>query len=174
MIGAPKDEAQYMAICTVIVSILSLAQGGAGLSDNKLTSYLRRLNLDTHTPVGSLKDTLARMKKDGYVNRVTEQTVEDESVTWHVGPRGKVEIGKMSIRGFVHEVYGRRAPTDLDKRVQRSLGMEIRKSATKSTTRNEDAAAEAAASQSANASRKKGQGSSKQAGRSRRRDDDDE
>lgn len=143
MIGASKDEAQYMAICTVVVSILSLSQGG--LTDSKLTSYLRRLNLESHTPVGPLKDTLARMKRDGYINRVTEQTVEDESITWHVGPRGKVEIGKMSVRGFVHEVYGKRAPKDLDKRVQRSLGMDIKKS----TSRNEDAAA-AAASQNRN------------------------
>lgn len=164
MIGAPKDEAQYMAVCTVIVSILALSQGG--LTDSKLQHYLRRLNLETHSPVGNIKDTLNRMKRDGYINRVSEQTVEDESITWHVGPRGKVEIGKMSVRGFIHEVYGRRAPKDLDKRVQRSLGMELSK---KSTTRNEDAAIAASQSQASGPSK-----ASKQKDKRRRRADDED
>jgi hypothetical protein len=127
MIGSQKEEAQYMAVCTLIVSLISLTPGG--ISDARLQTYLGRLNLDTNTPVGNLNDTLSRMRKEGYINRVVDPTPDEETITWHVGPRGKVEISSECVRGFVHEVYGDRAPEDLDKRLQRSLGLGSKKTA---------------------------------------------
>ncbi len=79
--------------------------------------------------MGKLEDVLNRMRKEGYVIRVNtrESNGDDESVDWYVGGRGKVEISGKCVRGFVREVYGDSAPEDLDKRLQRSLGLEIRK-----------------------------------------------
>lgn len=129
-----------MAVCTTIVSLIAMSPGD-GLPDAKLNHYLARLNLDKNTPVGSLNDTLARMRKEGYVTRVVDSNPDgDESTDWHVGPRGKVEISSKCIRGFVIEIYGDRAPDDLDKKLQRSLGLDIKHS----KSRNEEAAEEAA------------------------------
>jgi len=137
IIGSQREEAQYSAVCTIIISLISLSPGGC-LPDSRLHHHLQRLNLEKNTPVGSLNDTLSRMRKDGYIHRVVDSTPDEETTDWYVGPRGKVEMGSKCIRGFVHEVYGDRAPEDLDKRLQRSLGLEIKRDASGQNGNQED------------------------------------
>jgi len=67
------------------------------------------------------------MINQGYLQKVVENNADEEQIDWKVGPRGKVEIASKGIRGLVLEVYGENADDDLDKKLQRSLGMEIKK-----------------------------------------------
>lgn len=126
IIGSPEEEAAYMGICSVIVSLIALSSGGE-LSEHKLMHYLERFASDKNTGFDSTPATLQRMIKHGYICRSTEKTADDEVVQWRVGPRGKVEIGNKGITGLVRQVYGESAPNDLEKRMQRSLGIELRK-----------------------------------------------
>lgn len=119
-------EATYIGICTTIVSIISLSSNDS-VPDHKLLQYLERLNLEKNSGLGKTDSLLAKMVKDGYIYKTVEKTVDDEHIDWRVGARGKVEIGNKGIQGLVREVYGENAPDDLDKKLQRSLGMEIRK-----------------------------------------------
>jgi melanoma-associated antigen len=126
IIGSPDEEAAYMGICSVIVSLIALSSGGE-LPDHKLMNYLERFNSGKNTGLDTTAATLQRMIKHGYIYKSTEKSADDETVHWRVGARGKVEIGNKGVQGLVRQVYGDSAPDDLDKRMQRSLGMEVRK-----------------------------------------------
>ncbi|KAJ5053732.1 uncharacterized protein L3040_000023 [Drepanopeziza brunnea f. sp. 'multigermtubi'] len=125
-IESEEKEASYIGICTTIVSLIALSPNDC-LPDHKLLSYLQRLNLDVNTGFGKTEVLLAKMAKDGYIYRTIEKTVDEEQIDWRVAARGKAEIGNNGIQGLVREVYGEEAPTDLDKKLQRSLGMEVKK-----------------------------------------------
>ena len=97
------------------------------MPDYKLARMLKRMNAETNVPGGTKTDVaLARMEKQGYIWKVKENTGDEETTDWRVGPRGKIEIGNRGIQGFVREVFGDDATEDLDKRLNRSLGIEVR------------------------------------------------
>ena len=115
-----------MGLCTTIVSLISFSPEGA-LPDHKLMSYLGRFNTDENSGFDTTANTLKRMVNQGYIFKSVEKTDTDEISDWRVGPRGKIEIGNNGIQGLVRTVYGDTVPDDLEKRMQRSLGMEVRK-----------------------------------------------
>jgi hypothetical protein len=126
LIGNSEDEAAYIALCTVIVAYIAMSPGGQ-VPDYKLARMLKRMNAETNVPGGTKTDVaLARMERQGYIWKVKENTGEEETTDWRVGPRGKIEIGNRGIQGFVREVYGEDATEDLEKRLNRSLGIESR------------------------------------------------
>jgi hypothetical protein len=45
---------------------------------------------------------------------------DDDGTTWHVGPRGKVEVGKEAIAAFVRTIYGG-SNEELESKLQVSL-----------------------------------------------------
>ena len=118
------EEATYVGLCTVIVSIIAMSDGGQ-ITNSKLVGYLQRLNIDKNTPLDKTDITLTKMRNQGYITRITDRSGDEETVDWRVGPRGKVEIGNNGIQGLVNEVYGDTAPEDLTARLHRSLGIEV-------------------------------------------------
>jgi hypothetical protein len=126
LIGNSEDEAAYVALCTVIVAYIAMSPGGQ-VPDYKLARMLKRMNAETNVPGGTKTEVaLARMERQGYIWKVKENTGEEETTDWRVGSRGKIEIGNRGIQGFVREVYGEDATEDLEKRLNRSLGIEAR------------------------------------------------
>ncbi|KAK5937069.1 hypothetical protein PMZ80_010609 [Knufia obscura] len=123
-------ESAYVALYTIIVSLLYLhtPSGGGGdsakqvsqgkesedatepISDAKLHRYLSRLSLSEWTPMGvegaNVEKLLARMMREGYVERRRDNSGGEEVVEWVVGPRGKREVGRMGVAGLVRGVYG--------------------------------------------------------------------
>ncbi|CAG8962015.1 hypothetical protein HYFRA_00014123, partial [Hymenoscyphus fraxineus] len=159
LIESEEEEAAYVALCTVIVSYISMNPNEA-VADHKFMRFLRRLNVEENTPIDKTTVVLAKMMKHGYIWKFHDKQADgEEQIDWRVGPRGKAEIGNMGISGFVKTVWGDDAPEDLDKRLQRSLGMEVR-----STEANETNGVEAAPVEEANG----------RAGPSRRRRGDDD
>jgi hypothetical protein len=133
---------------------------GGQIPDHKLTRTLRRLNVEENTPLEKTAAILQKMIRQGYLIRITDRQGDEETIDWRVGPRGKVEIGNQGIQGFVKEIYGDDAPDDLDKRLNRSLGIEVR-------TVDEDNDEEPVAIENG------GEGPSNGPGRRRRRANDD-
>ncbi|KAI1002856.1 hypothetical protein K3495_g5347 [Podosphaera aphanis] len=115
------DEAVYMGLYTVIISLISLSADGQ-MANHQLDKYLKRLNLDRNTGLGTTIELLTKMKKEGYLQEYKTHDEEGQTSEWRVGPRGAVEVDKAAVRGFVTEIYGENAPVDLENRLLRSLG----------------------------------------------------
>lgn len=126
----------------MLIAIITF--GGGELSDPRLRRHLTRLNAaenmpsmnphDGTSPTDKSEAVLQRMIKQGYLVRVTESRSmgDEDSTTWHVGPRGKVEVDKEAIAAFTRTVYG--APSDeLEKKLQASLKIRDRKPAATGT-----------------------------------------
>ncbi|KAI9644416.1 hypothetical protein NHQ30_007773 [Ciborinia camelliae] len=121
------DEATYIGFYTTVVSVIMLSPDST-MTDSKLMSVLRKLNAETNMPIDKTTLILKKMMQQNYVTRTIEKNDGDEEVIeWRVGPRGKMEIGTKGVQGLVKEVYGAEAPEDIDKRLNRSLGLGKRK-----------------------------------------------
>ncbi|KAI9812149.1 MAG: hypothetical protein M1827_004815 [Pycnora praestabilis] len=115
-------ESTYTALYTFIISVISLS--GGALPEAKLERYLKRTNADQYTPIDKTEKLLARSCKEGYLVKVKDSSSGEEIIEYMVGPRGKVEIGDDGVSGLVKTVYGNNAVEDLDRRIQRSLGID--------------------------------------------------
>ena len=129
-VQSPDGEAAYAALYTFIISIIVIS--GGELSDPRLRRHLTRLNAaenmpslnpnNPNTPSEKTELVLQRMIKQGYLIRTTDTSGhgDEDTTTWHVGPRGKVEVDNEAIAKLVREVYGESNP-DLENRIQASL-----------------------------------------------------
>lgn len=101
---------------------------GGELSEQKLKRYLVRLNADRNVSNEKTDITLKKMERQGYVIKKVDRPGGqdgDQTITWHVGPRAKEEIGLDGVMGMVNEVYGGSTP-DLEKKLRASLGIKER------------------------------------------------
>jgi hypothetical protein len=118
------DEATFAAFSTLVVSCIWLS--GGELSDQKLNRHLTRLNADQNVSAEKTEAVLKRMEKQNYVvKRVDRPPVGQDgehSITWHIGPRAKDEIGLDGVMGMTREVYGDTEP-ELEKKLRASLGI---------------------------------------------------
>ncbi|RDW92614.1 hypothetical protein BP5796_02008 [Coleophoma crateriformis] len=122
-VESPAAEATYIGLYTVVISLIAL--NGDVLPDHKLARYLERLNADQMMGNEKTDFVLKKMERQGYIFKTTDNQGDEQVIEWHVGPRGKTEVGNRGIKGLVTEVYGQNAPQDLDKRIHSSLGMEV-------------------------------------------------
>lgn len=125
------------------------------LPEAKLERYLRRTNADHSTPVDKTDKLLQRLIKEGYIVRIKENTGGEELVSYMVGPRGKVEVGEDGVADFVRSVYGGKADEDLDRKLDRSLGLNQRRWTAETATATEIGGS--------NAKESKGRGKSRRA-----------
>lgn len=127
IIGPPQipdadSEAAYVGLYTMLITLISV-HGGV-LSEGKMDRFLKRMNTDAYTPIGNTDDVLKRMIKDGYIVKVKDTSSGEEIVDYHVGPRGKVEVGDDTVANMVRTVYSVGDPVeDLEERLNRSLGV---------------------------------------------------
>ncbi|RKF59771.1 putative mage family protein [Golovinomyces cichoracearum] len=119
-----SDEAAYMGLYTVIICLISLSADGQ-MANHQLDKYLKRLNIDRNTGIGTTSELLIRMKKENYLQEYKTQDEEGQTSEWRVGPRGLVEVDNEAIIGFVQMIYGCDAPEDLLQRLHRSLGQQV-------------------------------------------------
>jgi len=143
-IRSADGEASYVALYTLLISIITLS--GGELSDPRLRRHLARLNAAENVPSANPGDgnapsertevALQRMVKQGYLVKVVENKNtggDDDSTTWYVGPRGKVEVNNEAIANMIRAVYNGGADRgdvnndELEKKLQTSLKVEERK-----------------------------------------------
>ncbi|KAF2395541.1 MAGE-domain-containing protein [Trichodelitschia bisporula] len=114
-----EEEAAYVGLYSFIVAVITLS--GGSLGEAKLDRHLRRVNAESHTPVGSTDEVLKRMVREGYVVKIKDSSGGEEVVEYIVGGRGKVEVGEEGVAGLVRAVYG--GDVDVEKKLERSLGL---------------------------------------------------
>ncbi|KAF2101240.1 MAGE-domain-containing protein, partial [Rhizodiscina lignyota] len=120
-IPSTETESAYVGLYTFIVGVIYLA--GGTLPEAKLERYLRATNTETSTPIDLTQKLITRLIREGYIVRNRDNSSGEEVVEYMVGPRGKVEIGEEGVAGLVQTVYGEKAPDDLERRLERSLGL---------------------------------------------------
>jgi DNA-binding PadR family transcriptional regulator len=125
---APTVEAEssYTALYTFILSLIYLNNGA--LPDGKMDRYLKRVNIDTYTPIGSIEKLMQRMSKEGYIEKRRDTSSGEEVVDWVPGPRGRMEVGAKGVAGLVQRVYaGAEGEEDdeLTGKLERSLGIKL-------------------------------------------------
>ncbi|KAI1309534.1 MAGE protein [Xylaria venustula] len=134
-IPSAAEEAAYVAFYTIVISLITLSSGE--LSDMKLRRYLTRLNASQNLPMDKTDNVLQKLIRQGYLDKIVERVEGDEdSITWCVGPRGKVEVSPQSIAQVVGEVW-RDPPDDFDKKLEKSLG--VRRAGHSQTANREEA-----------------------------------
>lgn len=114
-------EAAYVALYSFVVSLVLLC--GGAIAEGRLDRYLKRANADVNTPLDKTEKLLARMVKEGYLVKIRDNSGGEEVVEFMVGPRGKTEVGVMGMQGLVRTVYGETGGEDLEKRLQKSVGL---------------------------------------------------
>ncbi|KAI1258899.1 MAGE-domain-containing protein [Xylariaceae sp. FL1019] len=120
-IPSTSDEASYTAFYTTVITIISLSNGE--ISDAKLRRHLTRLNAAQHLPMDRTENVMAKLVRQGYLEKVVERVEGDEDIiTWCVGPRGKTEVTSQNVAEFVSEVW-RDPPEDFDTKLEKSLGV---------------------------------------------------
>lgn len=107
----------------MIISLIVLS--GGELSDMKLKRHLGRMNASQNLPMDKTDNILQKLVRQGYLDKVVEKSDagDEDTVTWCVGSRGRVEVPPQSIAGFVTEVWGE-LPDDFNKKLHKSLGLQ--------------------------------------------------
>ncbi|KAK4125048.1 MAGE-domain-containing protein [Parathielavia appendiculata] len=135
-VQSAEGEAAYVALYTMIIAIITLS--GGELSEPRLRRHLTRLNVSENMPSLNPNDetspsektemVLQRMVRQGYLVKLTDSRSggDEDQTTWHVGPRGKVEVDKEVIAAFVRTIYGG-SDDELENRLQVSLKIRDRK-----------------------------------------------
>jgi len=139
-VQSADGEAAYVALYSTLIAIIQLS--GGELSEPRFRRYLDRLNAgdnvpsmnpgNPHTPNEKTELVLQRMVKQGYLVKTDANKTatggggDADSITWHVGPRGKVEVNNEAIASIIRVIWGGSTP-DLEQRLQTSLKVEERK-----------------------------------------------
>ncbi|KAF3000002.1 hypothetical protein E8E14_002374 [Neopestalotiopsis sp. 37M] len=122
-VPSSSEEAEYTGFYTFVIALIAL--NGGELSNVKFFDYLGRMNADRNLPFDKTENVLVKLVRQGYLEKAIEKAEGDEdTITWHVGTRGKVEVPPESIAAFVKEVWKTDIPRDLNKRINKSLGLQ--------------------------------------------------
>ncbi|KAI0153501.1 MAGE family-domain-containing protein [Pestalotiopsis sp. NC0098] len=122
-VPSSSEEAEYIGFYTFAIALIAL--NGGELSNVKFFDYLGRMNADKNLPFDKTENVLLKLTRQGYLEKVIEKVEGDEDiVTWHVGTRGRVEVPSESIAAFVKEIWKTDIPGDLNKRINKSLGLQ--------------------------------------------------
>lgn len=125
-----ESESTYTALYSFVLSLVYLNKGA--LADGKLDRYLKRVNIESYTPLGSIEKLMARMTKEGYIEKRRDTSSGEEVVEWVPGPRGRMEIGARGVASMVQRVYAGAEASDeqpeeheLTGKLERSLGIKL-------------------------------------------------
>lgn len=122
---SPDDEATYTAFYTLVITLIYLS--GGELSEQKLKRHLQRMNADQNVSMDKTETILKRMERQGYVTKRVERPPlgqdGEHTITWHVGPRGKEEVGLSGVMGMTREVYGDSWNEEMEKKLRSSLNI---------------------------------------------------
>ncbi|KAK8073861.1 MAGE family protein [Apiospora phragmitis] len=105
-----REEAEYVGFYSFVITIIHLA--GGEMSDMKLKRQLTRMNASQNLPMDKTDNVLAKLVRQGYLDKVVEKSDhgEEDTVT--------------CVAGFIRTVWGPEKPDDFEKKLDRSLGLQ--------------------------------------------------
>lgn len=131
--GPVRADAELLPVATALGDYVDDDDGGSGGGSGggaEASTQHHDANDGTSTQGG----TLQYLVRHGYLVRVVEaptaaearagggpSNLDGSQVTWHVGPRGRLEVGPAEVAAVVRHIYGPSAGADLERRLQSSL-----------------------------------------------------
>lgn len=119
------DEATYAGFYTLIIALISLS--GGELSEQQLRRHLLRVNADQNVSMDRTELILKKMERQGYVIKRVERPPlgqdGEHTITWHIGSRGKEEVGVGGVMGMTREIYGESWDEEMEKKLRASLNI---------------------------------------------------
>ncbi|KAK6331138.1 hypothetical protein TWF696_003207 [Orbilia brochopaga] len=127
------DDQTVLGIGSAIVAIVYLSNRSIG--ENLLKRHLRKFGIDDRIAVegnretGRVENILAKLVKDGYLVKLRDEVVpgQEQTFTYVIGPRGKLEMGREGVLAYVRRVYegaDGEVEENLERKVNRAMGKE--------------------------------------------------
>jgi melanoma-associated antigen len=88
-----------------MVSYKKVISQNAPLIIETLNRYLRYLAIEDHTPLMTTDKLLTTMIKQGYIEKIKDMVTGEPRFDYHLGSRGKVEVGKQGALDIVLNVH---------------------------------------------------------------------
>lgn len=102
-----ESERNYNAVLMTII-ILVVMSDDQCCSENRMMSALERLAWIPNTPAGTFDDVIGRMTKQGYLERLRDESSSEGAYTLYIGPRGKLEtlLNREEMTSIITSIYG--------------------------------------------------------------------
>ncbi|EPS44275.1 hypothetical protein H072_1736 [Dactylellina haptotyla CBS 200.50] len=125
------DDQTILGIGSTIVAMVYLSN--RAISEETLKRHLRKFNVEDRIPVegnrenGKMENIMAKLIREGYLVKLKDEVIpgQEQTYTYVVGPRGKLELGRQGVTEFVRRVYeGCDGEVDegFERRVNRAIG----------------------------------------------------
>ena len=69
-----------------------------------LNRIARQLKIDENTPLMTMDQLLNKMVRQGYIDKVKDMVTGEARYDYHLGPRGKLEVGKRGTTDLIKHV----------------------------------------------------------------------
>ncbi|EWC43445.1 hypothetical protein DRE_07586 [Drechslerella stenobrocha 248] len=127
----PDDQA-VLGLASALVTMVYLS--GRSIGENLLRRHLRKFGVEERILVegnresGRIDNILAKLVREGYLVKLKDDVVvgQEQTFTYVVGPRGKLEVGREGVLSYVSRVYsgvdGDAVDDGLERKVNRAIG----------------------------------------------------
>ncbi|KAK6516894.1 hypothetical protein TWF506_006778 [Arthrobotrys conoides] len=127
------DDQTLLGIGSAIVTLVYLS--GSSMGEKVLQRHLRKFGVEDRIPVegnresGKMENIMGRLVREGYLVKLKDEVIpgQEQTYTYVVGPRGKLEVGREGTTRFVKKIYeGVDGEVDegFERKVNRALGKE--------------------------------------------------
>jgi melanoma-associated antigen len=70
-----------------------------------MTRYLTNLHIEDNTPLMTTDKFLVSLVKQGYIEKIKDTVSGEQRYDYHLGPRGKIEVGRRGTIELAKEVH---------------------------------------------------------------------
>ncbi|KAF3206331.1 hypothetical protein TWF106_000716 [Orbilia oligospora] len=127
------DDQTILGIGSAIVTLVYLS--GRSVGEKVLLRHLRKFGVEDRIPVegnrenGKMENIMGKLIREGYLVKLKDEVVpgQEQTYTYVVGPRGKLEVGREGATRFVKKIYeGVDGEVDeaFERKINRALGKE--------------------------------------------------
>ncbi|KAF3922826.1 hypothetical protein ABW21_db0205328 [Orbilia brochopaga] len=127
------DDQTVLGLGSVILTLVYLSN--RSLQENTLKRHLRKFGIDERIAVegnretGRVENILAKLVKDGYLVKLRDEVIpgQEQTFTYVIGPRGKLEMGREGVMAYVKRIYegaDGEVEDTLERKINRAIGKE--------------------------------------------------